>query len=704
VKEKDKRVFLALPALAGLVWVVFIFFQYINNHYTYTLFFKLFDTAIPQIFLMGAIALLAYCLGRTILVRLLNIPSEPDTDFIFSSAVGFMILSLGMGIITFSHLLTRTVVYVFLAALVLISLKEIVAILKRIRLPEVKFSSHADALLFFFILVIAGANLLFALAPPFGLDEQQYHLTAPVNYIKNGGFYVMKNLGGQSRYPQNTEMLITLALILKDDILAKLVNYYFGILALFVIRGLTRRFFSFGSLLPSAIFYCSWLVYYISAQIHVELPLTFFEGVALFSLLLWLERKPGETVNTHPRKSFFFYFSATCAGFGMGIKYTFILSVISLVALLIFYNLFILREEIKKSLRQAALFIVTALVIFSPWLIKNTICYNNPLEPFQTKRLLAYFTSFAGKKTLPADSSKSSLVRRAEILNRAVYPKSSHEEFLLIPYNATIYGDWGRQVFDMLVSPFYLMFLPFIFFIKKKGHITNAVLLYVIIFYIQWAFLQPITRYLVSVMPFMAILIAFILHRLGEKQDVFVKLATGILKGIIYIMLFIIMFSILITLIWRNPVFYLFGLESKSEFLERNNASGIQAGGIQPVIDYANERLPASAKILLLWEKRGYYLRRNYKEDSFGSTFARLMYEQGEPQKAAEELKKMGFTHILCDIYIPSRWFGSSYKDSEENMEAKKLGQAEYDFFQKMADNSMEMLTNNGSIYLFRIR
>ena len=695
-KTQFQRGFILAALL--LLWTVFIFFQYVNNHYIYTLFFKLFDTAIPQIFLTGAIALLAYCLGRTIIVRLLNIPLESDTDFIFSSAIGFMILSLGMGIITFPHLLTKTVVYVFLIALVLISLKEIVAIPKRIKLPVVKFSSNADVLLFLFILVFAGANLLFALAPPFGLDEQQYHLTAPMNYIKNGGFYVMNNLGGQTRYPQNIEMLITLALILKDDILAKLLNYYFGILVLFVIRGLTGRFFSFGSLLPSAIFYCSWLVYYISSQIHVELPLTFFEGVALFSLLLCLESRLVSSPGL-PRLRFLFYLSAVCAGFGMGIKYTFILSVICLIAVLIFYQLFIIREGIKKSIRRAALFTMIALVIFSPWLIKNTICYNNPLEPFQIKRLLVYFKSFTGKGILPADTPQSQLARRSAILNRAVYPKSSISEFLLIPYNATIYGDWGRQVFDMLVSPFYLMFLPFIFFIKKKGRITNAILLYVVIFYIQWAFLQPITRYLVSIMPFMAILIAFILHRLGEKQDALVKFATGILKGIIYIMLFIITFSILITLIGRNPVHYLFGLESKTEFLKRNNAAGIQQ-----VIDYANEQLPPSAKILLLWEKRGYYLKRDYKEDSFGSTFASLMYEQGEPQKVATELKKMGFTHVLCDTYIPTGWFGSSYKKSEENMEAKKIGQAEFAFFQKMADNSMEMLTHNGSIYLYRIK
>jgi len=37
-------------------------------------------------------------------------------------------------------------------------------------------------------------------------------------------------------------------------------------------------------------------------------------------------------------------------------------------------------------------------------------------------------------------------------------------------------------------------------------------------------------------------------------------------------------------------------------------------------------------------------------------------------------------------------------------MEAKKIGQAEFAFFQKMADNSMEMLTHNGSIYLYRIK
>lgn len=688
-----------------LLWSVFVFFQYINNHDTQfdsvIIAFKLFDTAIPQMALMGALALLAYAVGRTFIARTLKVEIEADWDFIFSSALGFMILSFGAMFITMAQILSKISVFIFLGLLILYSYKEIIGTIRRLRMPELKFSSPFETSLFFLIIIAAGINLILALAPPFGLDEQQYHLNAPLHYIRHGGFYILSHLGGQTRYPQNMEMLFTLGMVVKDDILAKLINYYFGIMTLFLIRAIMKRFFKAGSLLPCAIFYCSWLVYYVSAQIHVELPLAFYEGTALFALLLWLEGwhlMPGADSN---RMCFHFYLSAACAGFALGIKYTSMLSLLAFFILIIIYY----KTEELKLIRVLLSFILryglVALLLFSPWMIKNTVYYRNPIEPFRIRQLTAYLNDLAGRKpAAPVSAISPEFARRSQVLNRAVYPHSSLREFLMVPYNSTIYGEWGRQVFDMLISPFYLMFLPFLFVMRRKGWGVNALLIYVSIFYVQWLVLQPITRYLAAIMPMMAILIAFLFQRLEAERDQMARIFTNILKGIVVFMLFVIMMCSLLTLVWRNPVFYLMGRESKSAFLARNSP-----GGIQHLIDQANKELPADAKILLLWEKRGYYLQRQYVEDSFGFLFVKLMYLHKDPARVAEELKNLGFTHILCDTYIPRGWFGSSYKEEQKNKEAKAFGEKEYGFLMKMVEEQhLELLGENTTLFLYKIQ
>ncbi len=687
-----------------LIWTVFVFFQYVNNHDTQfdsvIIAFKLFDTAFPQMALMAALALLAYSAGRTFIINTLKVEIETDWDFIFSSALGFMILSFGAMFITMAQALTKASVFIFLGLLIIYSRREILGAIKRLQMPVLRFSSPFESLLFFLILFAAGINLLMALAPPFGLDEQQYHLNAPLHYIRRGGFYILSHLGGQTRYPQNMEMLFTLAMVVKDDILAKLINYYFGVMTLFVIRAFNKRFFQSESLLPCAIFYCSWLVYYVSAQIHVELPLAFYEGVALFALLLWLDDLPNWYIHGAPLR-FLFFFSAACAGFALGIKYTSMLSLIAFFALIIIYFKAWRYTFNRRVLLYAAGYVFFALLLFSPWIIKNTVYYRNPIEPFRIRLLTAYLNDLAGRKAAePAPPAAAEFTRRYQILNRAVYPRSSLREFLLIPYNSTIYGEWGRQVFDMLISPFYLMFLPFLFAMRRKGWGVNALLIYVSIFDILWLILQPITRYLAPIMPVMAILIAFLFQRLESEQESLARVFTNILKGIVVFMLFIIMMCALLTLIWRNPVFYLMGRESKSAFLTRNSP-----GGIQKLIDLANKELPADANILLLWEKRGYYLERKYREDSFGFFFVNLMYKYKDPARAAEELKKLGFTHILCDTYIPRAWFGSSYKEEHKNKEAQAIGEKEYGFLMKMVEEGLlEPLGENTSLILYKIR
>ena len=677
-----------------LLWSVFIFFQYIIGHRTYTLFLRIIDTAFFPVVWMIYLALIALCIGRLLLHRVLRYKTSPLTE---------AVISLGMTLISFLQILNRGVVITFLVILMLISIPEIFKLIRKLKTPKLKMEGKLRWFMAFALFIFILINLCFALSPPIGLDEQQYHLTAPQKYIENGGFYPITSIGGQARYPQNIEMLYTLALIVNGDIFAKLINYSFGILGIFLIFAFCREFFRFSGLLPSLIFYGSWVVYYVSSRANVELPLAFFEGCALFALCLsWKKSRenddnPDQNLSSPDQR--LFILSAVFAGFTMGIKYSFILSFMGLICLIIYFSYRGFRKSIKPVFKRILLYGIISTAIFSPWIIKNTVVYHNPLEPFHAVRLVAFVKGVINPGEEAAEPSSEKEFDRMGILNKSVYPRNSVKELILIPYNSTIHGEWGRQVFDTLVSPFYLMFLPFVFFLRKKKRIVIALLIYTVVFYLQWMFLQPISRYLVPLMIIMAILIGYLVQRIEKSTEVISRITNYVLKAIITVMILLILTHLLLLFISNNPLLYMFGFETRTDYLKRNNL-----GGIQHAIEYINEETPKDSYIYLLWEKRAYYIERKTKEDTFGNIFASLMYEHEDPAKVAEELKKMGFTHILCDFYIPSQWFGSSYDEKKAHEESRNLGRRELDFFKKMAEKHLEQIQTNSNVRLYKMK
>ena len=115
--------------------------------------FNLFFTVISDIIALSLLAFLAYCLGNTIIHYIFRADLKSDIEFIFSSALGFIILSIGTTTITFVHLLSIPIILFFLIILILISSKQIVFCIKKIKFPFFKLDSNFDYILFFLLLV-----------------------------------------------------------------------------------------------------------------------------------------------------------------------------------------------------------------------------------------------------------------------------------------------------------------------------------------------------------------------------------------------------------------------------------------------------------------------------------------------------------------------------------------------------------------------
>jgi hypothetical protein len=83
----------------------------------------------------------------------------------------------------------------------------------------------------------------------------------------------------------------------------------------------------------------------------------------------------------------------------------------------------------------------------------------------------------------------------------------------------------------------------------------------------------------------------------------------------------------------------------------------------------ANRMLPPRARLLLIWENRGYYLERSYLADSFfeASTVMDLARECGSPEAMAARVRALGVTHVLFNDVL-GRYFLPRYGDGEREI------------------------------------
>jgi len=693
-----KKVWTWLPA-AALIWSVFIFFRYVNAHPGYAIVFRLLDTAASPLLVLILLALIAWGSGDLILKRCCPGAIPLDFSFCVASALGFMILSIGTTGLAFLGFLSKTSLLILIAALSIVGFKPVLGAIHSLWSERHKlwniFADPSFLVLFAFIII----NMLFALAPPFGLDEQQYHLAGPRLYLQHGGYYRITNIGSQVNYPQNCDMLYTLSLGLHGHILAKLVNFYFGIMALFLIKPMAKRITGHSKgFLPHLIFYGSWMLWYVSTRANVELAQTFYDSMALVLLLTSLFTQSGREED----RRVLFILSIICAGFSMGIKYTAVFTLASL-SLIIILDGFFRKSGVIKTARRLFLFCLPAFLLSAPWLIKNTLYHGEPLYPHRIAHLFQMVINRPGVVTENESVSthQNYMSLRHHLVRQGVYPGRKIPDWFLIPWNATIHGEWGSQVFDGILSPFYLIFLPVLLFIRKKKWETLYCMAYVGLFVLFWMFLQPISRYLTPIMPVMAILAASAVKHLDDAPDTISRLFAKAISWIIAALIGIMLIHLMLILLVLNPVSHLFGLETQNQFLKRANA-----GGFQDVAVFVNENLPEGSRIYLLWEKRGYYLSADYFEDASGNLHANLMSKHQDPEKVAQELKgeKWNFTHILCDIYIPLHWFGSSYSEERKKSDLSAMGRREYEFLELMAKDHLKLLKESGSIRLYEIR
>ena len=506
----------------------------------------------------------------------------------------------------------------------------------------------------FLIFLLCLCIIILSLVPPISRDALVHHLAIPKLYLEHGGFFPLPCMS-YSYYPMNLDLLYMVALYLGSDIAPKLIHFSFALMtSVLIFNYLKKRMGSTWGLGGALLFLSVPIIIKLSITVYVDLGLIFFSTTALFAILKWIEAK---------FKLKYLLLAGAFCGLAMGTKYNGLIVFFLLTLFVPFsYSRFkIGTSNIQiKAVGAGLIFGLMALIVFSPWMIRNYIWTRNPVYPLYNK--------FFNVEMVPKCEISSKIealpqsVERKMAIGRFAYRKFVYGEkwweMVLLPIRIFFQGkDNDFQFFDGKLS-ILLLLLPLFSFVSIPGSIDSykyekKILVSFSVLFVLFAILCSVVRirYLSPVIPCLVILSVYGLKNiiLLFRNSHFKTMKKEIVFGIWAFLLIFFTWShggyVLEQFEYIKPFSYLGGNVSKDEYISSYRYE-------YPALQYINAHLSSNAKILFFYiGKRGYYCDREYFPDEGRNI--KLLYglinSVSFPWEIRDEFHKLGITHLMIN-------------------------------------------------------
>ncbi|MBN1364052.1 MAG: phospholipid carrier-dependent glycosyltransferase [Syntrophaceae bacterium] len=515
------------------------------------------------------------------------------------------------------------------------------------------------------ILALLSIEFLLNLTPPIARDSLIHHLAIPKLWLKNGGFYEIK-WANFSYYPMNIELLYIIPLYFNKDFIASFIHMSFGIGTAFLIYYyLKNKISSIAGLLGVLVFLSTPIVFRLSTQVYVDLGLIFFTTASILSFIRW---RDGEF------KEFkWLFLSAMAMGLALGTKYNALIVWFFLSAAIVFVYSGHSKKQ-WKAIGCGSIFFLISLLIFSPWLIKNTILTGNPFYPL--------FRGIFDISNIATQEGTYSIVfgriYKGIFQVREMMYGESFWEILFVPLRYFFQGqDNNPRYFDGVLNPILIILPPFALMNKSFYRDKLFFMVFVVFFILVATFLdQTRIRYILPAVPILSILTIMGLINIFNWT---MKLSTNLRNFSVVVLL-----SIFIAFMSKNilyikdyyhnisPMRYVLGTESRDDFIARHN-SGYAA------IKYINTHTPENSKIrLILFAGRGYYLDRLYEEGQyFGmADINGLVANARDDASFHAYLNSLGHTHFLIRTNLFEKFLRDNYNPAIRSLLSRRMNKA----------------------------
>ena len=453
-------------------------------------------------------------------------------------------------------------------------------------------------------------------------------------------------------------MLFLLALFLKGDILAKLVNYAFFLAILLSIRQFSliiqERIAS--PYLCMLIFATLPTVFIETHTAYIDLAVTFAVLCSLYSFLAWYDR----------RERGWLLLCAFFTGIALASKFT------SLMVPFIGFLGVLWAHRHDEASREAgtdlALYILVTLLVGVPHYVKNWFLTGNPFYPF-------LYGLFGGKGWDPEQA------RLFEGMVLHIGMGRGLLDYLLLPWNLSVHARLDSMEFDGFIGPLFLILLPFLAGIKKPAATTRFVMIFCLLLFLFWASASQQLRFLIPIFPLLALLAGMVLTHFRDRRGIAIFLTTATAGCLLF------NGRCDITEFNKfNPLRVVTGAESRDAYLDRT---------LSPyrMYRYVNAELPRDARIYLIFMKNWTFLcdRECYADYMFESyTLEKILASSTTPEEVLRQVRGMGFTNMMYDV---------NYITGEKSM----LSPDEQSLFTAFRDRYLTLVKNDRFFYLYRI-
>lgn len=509
------------------------------------------------------------------------------------------------------------------------------------RVKEAKVESRVperaaifDKIVLALIAVPVVLALIAALAPPTAKDTLLYHFAVPKAFVAQGSnAFIEGNIA--SYLSLGTEMHSVWAMLLGGFVRVRAgeaaagvtIWIFFPLLLAAVFGfareiGVSRRWTLIATLMVATV----PSVYHVSASAYIDVALALFVTLAVYALTRWW--------NT--LENGWLILVGIFLGASLSAKLTTVF-IIAAFALLVLLRVRKAKDSepdrLIKILVSGFAALVLAGLIASPWYLRTWQQTGSPVFPF-------YMSIWPGE-ALGWDVERSNLFQAMNSQYGGVV--KSPLDYLLAPWNLSVVAQPEQPVFfDGVLGVAFLIGLPLLIFALWKFDVPVEVRIgasVAAIVFLFWLFSSQQLRYLIPILPLIAIGIAAAVEKIAEKR-------TPLYMAAKYSISVAAVCGLLVSVAWflqKAPLRVVLGGETRDQYLTRNL-------DYYPYYHALNTTTAPDAKVWLINMRRDTYNidRPVFSDYLFEDwTLRRMVWESKSAVELRAKAKEMGVTYVL---------------------------------------------------------
>jgi len=524
---------------------------------------------------------------------------------VFSFALGMGFISFLVFILGLCHILFLKWLMLILILMTLVSSKSAYSFIKSNLLLSYDFKFIYSSKLRILLTVLVSLSLLMtligAVAPAKGNDALVYHLS-DAKYFAQNHLVTFIPYTSTSIWPYFMQMFFTLAMLFDNPLLAKLFHFLMALLGGLAIYSLGRRYINKEvAILATAIFYLTPGVFTQATYAYIDIGWAFYTFMGFYAIMLWdfsSERR-------------WLVLAGVMCGIAADTKYIGLITPVT-VGLVLIIKGFLQKEKYKELARNFALFSIIVVIIIFPYYIRPFLYTGNPFYPFYVKYIAE--SGWYGQSGFDFGMKKT-------LLN-----------FIISPWYLTYYPGKTFGGNESQLGPIFLAFLPALLFLRKKGKPILLISIFAGIFYFFWFFKFPAARYILPIIPFLALLSGYFVWAMDNRSKYF-----GYLIKTVFSIFLVLNFGLCIYYNREELAFFLKGANVEDYLAKQDRSSKI--------FQYINKNTPPTSKILLVNEIRNFYLDRGHIRECYYRIHDK--YQLKKIDAIIDDLETKGITHIL---------------------------------------------------------